>query len=87
MLPPRFTGSTKSPLVNYLEPSHYDVQLSDDEKRTVACWIDLAVPFCGSYAQANTWTDVEMREFQYFLDKRQFFADEERKVLSQPCVR
>ncbi|MDO4574999.1 MAG: hypothetical protein Q4D98_07270 [Planctomycetia bacterium] len=83
MLPPRFTGSPKSPLMNYLEPSHYNVQLSDDEKRTVACWIDLAVPFCGSYAQANTWTDSESRTFQYFLDKRRFFAEEERKVLAR----
>ncbi|OGV61683.1 MAG: hypothetical protein A2283_01725 [Lentisphaerae bacterium RIFOXYA12_FULL_48_11] len=55
MLSPYEGGSAKSKLMDYLEPSHYDIQMTDAEKRTVACWIDLGVPFCGSYAQANTW--------------------------------
>ena len=45
MLPPYACGSTQSKLMDYLEPSHYGVQLTDAEKRIVACWIDLAVPF------------------------------------------
>lgn len=45
--------------MNYLEPSHYGVRLDDWEKRTIACRIDLPVPFCGSYPQANTWSAQE----------------------------
>ena len=55
MLPPYSYGSTSSPLMDYLEPSHYGVQLSDEEKRTIACWIDLNVPYCGSWMELNFW--------------------------------
>ncbi len=55
MLPPYSYGSTSSPLMNYLEPSHYGVQLTAKEKETVACWIDLNVPFTGSWLELNDW--------------------------------
>jgi hypothetical protein len=55
MLPPYAYGSTSSPLMNYLEPSHYGVRLSRQEKETVACWIDLNVPFAGSWMELNYW--------------------------------
>ena len=55
MLPPYAYGSTSSPLMDCLEPSHYDVQLSQEEKERVACWIDLNVPFAGSWMELNYW--------------------------------
>ncbi len=55
MLPPYAYGSTSSPLMDYLEPSHYGVQLSQEEKEKVACWIDLNVPFAGSWMELNYW--------------------------------
>jgi hypothetical protein len=55
MLPPYSYGSTSSPLMNYLETSHYGVQVSDEEKRKVARWIDLNVPYCGSWMELNFW--------------------------------
>ena len=81
MIPPYFYGSSKSPIMGYLESSHYNVHLSDGEKRTVACWIDLNVPYCGSHAQSNTWTDEEKKEYQYFIDKREAFAREEIETI------
>jgi hypothetical protein len=92
MLPPRACGSTQSKLMDYLEPAHHDVRLSNAEKRIVACWIDLAVPFCGSYAQAHTWdrqdphflwtrrnqSKMPQQElYQYFQTKRVLFAQQE----------
>ena len=77
MLPPYHTGSCKSPLMNYLQPSHYNVQVSEDEKRTVACWIDLLIPFCGSYPEANTWSGAEREIYRYYLEKRRFYAEQE----------
>lgn len=59
MLPPYSYGSTSSPLMNYLEPSHYGVQVSDAEKRRVACWIDLNVPYCGSWMELNFWDKLD----------------------------
>lgn len=92
MLSPSSCGSTQSELMNYLEPAHYAVQVTDADRRIVACWIDLAVPFCGSYAQANTWNRQERGAWQketntwnrpnkelyeYFQLKRVLFARQE----------
>ncbi len=55
MLPPCSYGSISSRLLDYLEPSHYGVQVSDEEKRKIARWIDLNVPYCGSWMELNFW--------------------------------
>ncbi len=81
MLPPYHTGSAKSPLMKYLEPSHYNVRVSKNEKRTIACWIDLLIPFCGSYAEANRWDSKEKETWNYYFDKRIFFTEQEMNVL------
>jgi hypothetical protein len=79
MLPPRACGSARSRLMDYLEPAHYGVRLSDAQKRLVACWLDLAVPFCGSYAEAHTWERVDphfewTRRKQSHLSQRELYA-------------
>lgn len=75
MLPPYFTGSSQSRIMGFFEPTHYDVKVSEVEKRTFACWLDLLIPFCGSYPEANTWTDSEKAEFDYFQKKRKIYAE------------
>ncbi|MCL2744440.1 MAG: hypothetical protein FWE67_11380 [Planctomycetaceae bacterium] len=55
MNPPYHEGAAKSKLMQYLETSHYGVQVSQEEKERIACWIDLLVPYCGSWMEANTW--------------------------------
>jgi hypothetical protein len=74
MLPPYHTGACRSRIMNYFEPAHHNVKVSENEKRTFACWLDLLVPFCGSYAQHNTWTDAEKAEYSYFQEKRRAYA-------------
>lgn len=59
MLPPSAYGSTSSPLLDYLEPAHYGVQLTPQEKERVACWIDLNVPFAGSWMELNYWDQLD----------------------------
>lgn len=81
MLPPYHTGSSKSRIMDYFERSHYDVRATDDEKRTFACWLDLLVPFCGSYTQHNTWTPEERAEYQYFQEKRRTYAAAELETV------
>ncbi|MDO5553741.1 MAG: hypothetical protein Q4G68_08265 [Planctomycetia bacterium] len=83
MLPPYHTGSSKSLIMKYLEPDHYNVQVTENEKRLIACWIDLLIPFCGSYTEANTWTDKEKNDYRYYLEKRRFFLQEELKGIRQ----
>ena len=48
--PPYTTYSSASPLVDYLEPSHHDVQLTGQEKRLVRLWIDSGAAYPGTYA-------------------------------------
>jgi hypothetical protein len=81
MLPPYHTGASKSRIMDYLEPAHYDVKVSENEKRAFACWLDLLVPFCGSYTQHNTWTDAEKAEYGYFQEKRRAYAAAELESL------
>ena len=78
MLPPYFAGSAKSKIFDYLTPTHYGVNISDEERRIFACWIDLLIPFCGSYTEANRWTDAERTEYLRFIEKRRALADAER---------
>ena len=83
MLPPYHTGSSKSNLMKYLEPSHYNVKVTDVEKRTIACWIDLLIPFCGSYTDANAWTEEEQAEYMYYVVKRRFFAQQDLETVKK----
>ncbi len=61
--------------MDYLEPSHYDVHVSQAEKERVACWIDLCVPFCGSYTEANEWEPHVRATYLYFEAKRARLAE------------
>ncbi|MDR3232207.1 MAG: hypothetical protein LBT46_00820 [Planctomycetaceae bacterium] len=77
MLEPYAYGAAKSKIINFLEPKHYNVNLSAEEKQLVACWIDLCIPFCGSYVEANQWSDKEKATYEYFENKRTKFAEVE----------
>jgi len=75
LLPPYFAGAAKSALMAHLEPSHNKVNVSQPEKERVACWIDLCVPFCGSYTEANTWEPQVKATYLYFEAKRARLAE------------
>jgi len=75
LLPPYFTGAAKSSLMRHLEPGHNKVNVSQAEKERVACWIDLCVPFCGSYTEANTWEPQVKATYLYFEAKRARLAE------------
>ncbi len=51
---PYSTYSSASPLVDKLEPSHHDVQLTPHEKRLVRLWIDVGATYPGTYAAYGT---------------------------------
>lgn len=71
MLPPMTAGSVRSGLMNLLADGHEAVRLSAREYETIACWIDLLVPYCGDYTEANAWTEVEAAKYERYLAKRQ----------------
>jgi hypothetical protein len=52
--PPYTIGSSASPLMDKLNPSHHDVQPSPEELRRIKLWIDAAATFPGTYAALGT---------------------------------
>lgn len=69
-LPPRFAGAATSRLMRLLESGHKGVNLSQPELQAIACWIDLLVPYCGDYLEANAWTETDLKKFEHFATKR-----------------
>ena len=80
MLPPYAMGSTQSGIMRYLTGAHHGVQTTETDRRLFACWIDLGIPFGGSYAEATRWTDEDRRVFEYHQRKREAFAAQEMRV-------
>ncbi len=70
MIPPYSFGSIISPLISMLRIGHSGVKMTSEEMDKIACWIDLCVPFCGDYYEANAWTDKEMKKYNYYQAKR-----------------
>ena len=70
LLPPYCAGSAKSPLIKMLEEGHNGVELSHEEVNKVACWIDLLVPYCGDYLEANCWNQDELNKYLHYQKKR-----------------
>ena len=52
--PPRAIGTSASRLMKYLDASHYDIALSDQERYTIRTWIDSGAAFSGTYACLGT---------------------------------
>ena len=70
MLPPYSAGAATSELLPLLERGHKGVHLSREELATIACWIDLVIPYCGDYIEANAWTAEERSRYDRMLSKR-----------------
>ena len=70
MLPPYFAGAARSRLMKLLQGDHGGAKLSREELAKLACWIDLAVPFCGDFLEANAWTADEKTRYERFQQKR-----------------
>lgn len=79
MLPPYHAGAARSRLMTLLEENHGGAKLSGQEFEKIACWIDLLVPFCGDYTEANAWSEEEVRKYEHFLAKRQGMQAIEKK--------
>ena len=73
-IPPLAYGSRVSRLFTERLDKGHAKGITEAEKRTLACWIDLGVPFCGDYEEGNAWNDKERERWEYFSRKRREFA-------------
>ncbi len=62
-----------------LRNGHFDVELSREELEKIACWIDLLVPYCGDYMEANAWGKADKAKYRHFQQKRETMEAIERK--------
>jgi hypothetical protein len=78
-LPPYYAGSARSGLLALLDQGHQGVKLSREELDKIACWIDLLVPYCGDYREANAWTEREMKQYERYAEKRRQMEEVEQQ--------
>jgi len=97
ILPPYYKGAAGSTLITMLvrkssglltedsqgEQGHEGVKLSQEELDKIACWIDLLVPYCGDYVEANAWTREEIDKYDCFMKKRRRMEEIERKNIEE----
>ena len=57
MKPPYRAGAVKSKLITMLRAGHAQVQVTTEELDKLCAWIDLNIPYCGDYDEANAWSD------------------------------
>jgi hypothetical protein len=81
LIPPYSAGSNKSKLMELLDKGHEKVALTREELEKLAAWIDLGVPFCGDYIEANTWNPGEVAKYQRYSDKRKRLEEEDKQAL------
>ena len=76
---PQSFGSSKSLLIEKLRSGHGG--LTEEEIRTIECWIDLVVPAYGSYDENNTWGSNEQREYDEKGNKREYYDSLNKAVI------
>jgi len=80
-IPPMANGSRVSRLFTEKLDRRHAKGITDKEKRTLACWVDLGVPFCGDYEEGCAWDDKDHKRWEYYSQKREKYvtADERRR--------
>ena len=79
LLPPYSAGACKSKLISLFrspdgqyggqDDNHRDVHIDEASVRLLAMWIDLLVPYCGDYVEANKWKIEERAQYEYYWAK------------------
>ena len=82
------------PLVRVREElfdAHKDLRVDDASLRVLALWVDLLVPYCGNYLEANKWTRGERAYYEYYLAQRErnaeIVADDVAKKIEADATR
>ncbi len=52
--PPRAIGSSASPLLQFLDGSHHDVQVPPEERQMIRLWIEVGANYAGTYGALGT---------------------------------
>ena len=81
LLPPLSKGSNTSELfAERLDKGHCKT-ITLEEIKVLAMWVDLGVPFCEDYLEANLWNENEKKKFAYSMAKRNRAEKEDMETL------
>jgi len=83
MIPPQYGGSTRSKLITFHERCPSKVQLSREEMDKLCAWIDLVVPFCGDYVEANAWNENELKSARERIELRRQMDEIDRQSIEE----
>ncbi|HNU50784.1 MAG TPA: hypothetical protein PKJ98_07710 [Verrucomicrobiota bacterium] len=86
-LPAYAAGAARSGLFRFLDEGHNGVRLAPAERATLACWIDLLVPFCGDYREANAWSEADLERYEQYARKRSTMEALEQRNLRSALTR
>jgi len=70
-------GAATSKLLDMLKSGHGKTALTQEELDKISAWIDLYVPYCGNYYEANAWSEHDMKYYKYYEAKYQKSLQEE----------
>lgn len=74
---PYQNGSKKSNIIDLLmndtDGNHSGLSITKSQIQALAAWIDLGVPFRGTYDEANTWNSNDYREYEERTNMRNFY--------------
>ncbi len=87
IMPPKSRGSNASTIFAEMLDKGHCRTISARELATLATWVDLGVPFCQEYQEANLWSDGEKARAAYCLEKRKRADDEDRRTLQKLAER
>ena len=77
------TSVAELKLIAIHEKGHKEVKLSREEMDRLCAWIDLVVPFCGDYVEANAWNEGELRTAHERLELRRQMDEIERRCVAE----
>lgn len=77
---PESAGSTQSNLITLLSEGHYSANLSEKDLSAIKAWIDLGVPFRGSYDENSNWSLEDQRHYDEMELKRDFYQTQDTQT-------
>jgi len=78
---PYSAGSNTSKLFAEMLDKGHCKTLTPDAAARLAMWVDLGVPFCGDYTEANAWTEKEWAKYEQYKAKRDRANAEDQAAL------
>ena len=84
---PYSAGSNTSKLFSDMLDKGHCKTLTPENAARLALWVDLGVPFCGDYTEANAWDEKERAKYEKYKAKRDKADAEDQATLKALAAR